>query len=211
MAVQIFLCFSFLFFPTITAGQFVSQSPRTIYAERGESVSMTCEITFTHGTLVGTSLLRNPFNPMKLCYVTNTSAFIPAMHKLRLDCIGTHDAKRINITLKNLQKNDTDIYYCSSGIENGRLKDFNSTGTILFVTDETKHNCAKEEKCTFAVFKDPLMIAMIILAVASFLCALVLLIRHGKNHYQEAESQRKRVPNSVYEDMNLVRSQSMAR
>ncbi|XP_032899882.1 uncharacterized protein LOC116987783 [Amblyraja radiata] len=208
MAAQIFLCLSFLFFPTITAGQSVSQSPRTIYAERGESVSMTCEITVTQGKIVGTNLLRNPLNPMDLCFVRVESVFIAETHRLRLECIGTQDAKRINITLRNLQKNDTDIYYCSSGIENGRLDNFKSKGTMLIVTDKTTQpcddNCTEEEKCKVAVYKDPLMIAMIILAVASFLCALVLLLRHGKNRYQEAQTQRKRVPNSVHEDMNLV-------
>ncbi|XP_078257951.1 uncharacterized protein LOC144594902 [Rhinoraja longicauda] len=211
MSAEIFLCLSFLFFLTITAkdsGLFVSQSPRAIYAGRGESVSMTCEITFTLGSPVSTHFKRNHLMKKELCFVTINSSFVGEPYRPRLECNGTKDAKRINITLRDLQKNDTDTYYCVSEVENGRTTERTAEETMLIVSDETKQPCKDNcaEGCSkVAVFQDPLMIAMIILAVASFCFALVLLLRHGKNHYQVEQSKRKGVPNSVYEDMNLRR------
>ncbi|XP_051889021.1 uncharacterized protein LOC127579962 [Pristis pectinata] len=218
MASEIFIYLAFLFLLMITAvesGDPVDQNPRFKLAKRGESASISCKITATDGEILGTHFKRNPLKPEDLCYVSAESTYIAESHRGRLECNKTVVDGTINIWFGNLQINDTDFYYCVTGVQKGRVFDINGKGTLLIVSDLSRQpcgdNCVEEENCKIISFKDPVMITMIVILVVVLICGLVLLIHHIRNHYPQEQSQRKRVPNSVYEDMNLMRTQSMAR
>ncbi|XP_059805052.1 uncharacterized protein LOC132380317 [Hypanus sabinus] len=220
MAVLILLYLPILFFTMTTAEApdgSVDQFPRFKLAKPGESVTMKCKITVRKGEIVGTHLRRNPPSPEDLCYFKSIdSIHVGDLYKDRLECNKTiGDESTITFQFRNLQISDTDFYYCITGIKHIRVAEFSGRGTLLIVSEPDNQtcaaNCVEEKFCQVDYLKDPVMIALIIFVIVLGICGLVLLISYGRKHYHCEQSQRKRAPNSVYEDMNLVRTQSMVR
>ncbi|XP_069786410.1 Ig kappa chain V region 3368 isoform X1 [Narcine bancroftii] len=213
MAGPMFLCLPLMFFVTATEGKSdvsVVQSPRFQQAIKGESITINCEITFTQGNLLGTRFEKDSSSQVDLCYVSAKTKHIAEQYKNRLECdIGKEDGKAINITFSNLQVNDSGAYFCIAGVKNGRLLDVTGKGTFLIVSDPNSQSNG-EDNVKISCFKDPLLITMIILAVVGLLSTIVLLLWNTRNHSQHKKSTLMQVPNLVYEDMNLVRTQSTA-
>ncbi|XP_072098294.1 uncharacterized protein [Mobula birostris] len=221
MAVLISLYLPILFFTMITAegpDGSVEQFPRSKLAKKGESVTIKCKITVRNGKVVGTHFKKNPLSPEDLCYFNgaNEIAHIAVSYQGRLKCNKTiEDEESVTIQFRNLQINDTSFYYCTTGIKEAKLSDFHGRGTVLIVSEPDHQtcaaNCVEKNVCKVVYLKDPVMITVIILVAVFMICGLVLLILYIRKHYHWDQSQRKRAPNSVYEDMNLVRTQSMVR
>ncbi|XP_072882075.1 uncharacterized protein [Hemitrygon akajei] len=200
MAVLILLYLPILFFTMTTADGpdgSVDQFPRFKLAKPGESVTMKCKITVRSGEVVGTHLRRNPLSPEDLCYFKSIdSIHIAESHRGQLKCNKTiEDENTITFQFRDLQINDTDFYYCITGIKNIRVSEFNGRGTLLIVSEPDNQtcaaNCAEEKFCKVDYLKDPVMITMIIFVVVLGICGLVLLISYVRKPYHCEQSQRK--------------------
>ncbi|GCB61903.1 uncharacterized protein [Scyliorhinus torazame] len=216
MAVQTVHVLQILFFLMISEGQEdikLFQSPFIKQVKEGESVSINCEFSSKQQPLVGVYLRRNLSYPTDLIYVHTQSNTIRDSYINRTEFKGK--VKNFTITLKNLQESDTDIYYCVFGIRHPTISDKYGQGTMLLVSESTVKSCAdgcvETGHCKEVSYKDPIVIGVIVSAAVAMLCAIVLLLWRTKKICRRKQPNRVRAPNSVYEDMNLVRTQSMGR
>ncbi|XP_038634072.1 T-cell antigen CD7-like [Scyliorhinus canicula] len=215
MAVQTVHVLQILFFLMISEGKediTLFQSPFIKQVKEGESVSINCEFSSTQHSIVGVYLKRNLSNPIDLIYIHQSGNTILDINRTEFK----GNVKNFTITLKNLQESDTDIYYCVFGIR-PPLSDKYGQGTVLLVSESNMKSCAdgcaETRHCKEVSYKDPIVIGVIVSAIVAILCAIVLLFWRTRKVCRRKKSQpnRARAPNSVYEDMNLVRTQSMGR
>ncbi|XP_067914194.1 uncharacterized protein [Heterodontus francisci] len=171
---------------------------------------MNCEFSSTKGTVVGTYFRRNLLNPIDLVYFYKENITVRASYTNRLVCEG--NMKNFTVTLNNLHESDIDIYYCIFGIRNNKVSDYSGQGTMLIVSEPNMEHCADVcANCKTVSYQDPVVIGVIVAAIVALSCALVLSLWRAKKICHREQPKRGRAPNSVYEDMNLLRTQSMAR
>ncbi|NXF81884.1 CD7 protein, partial [Sclerurus mexicanus] len=135
-------------------------------------------------------LLKTHVQPELILHVSNlsTTKVLPAFAG-RLDY--SKGEKQIVITLRKLQKNDTDNYVCAEEIKaakNTRL--LSASGTMVLVKD-----AEGEQACGCSSW----IIYILITVVALLICALVCCTLDRVNIKKYFQ---KQTPNAVYEDMS---------
>ncbi|XP_038633590.1 T-cell antigen CD7-like [Scyliorhinus canicula] len=177
MATQIFHLLHILFFLMISAEQTDSQSTSIKQVKEGESVSINCEFSSKQDSLVGVYLRRKLSNPIDLIYVHKSRTTLNESYINRIEFKG--EAKNFTIRLKNLQENDTDIYYCVFGVRRDILSDQYGQGTMLIVSElkmEHHADCSVGTRNYREIsHKDPIVIGVIATSAIAIICALILL------------------------------------
>ncbi|XP_048411468.1 uncharacterized protein LOC125463798 [Stegostoma tigrinum] len=191
----------------------ISPAPFIKRMKNGASFSINCEYSSSQGTIVGTYIRRSFSNPIDLIYVHPKQITKHKSYETRLEYKG--DVKNFTVTINNIQESDIGIYYCVFGIRNKTyIKDSIGQETVLLSESnlkDCKTDCADATNCTELLHKDPIMIGVIITAIVAIICALIMILWHARKKCQPEKPRHGRAPNSVYEDMNLVRTQSVRR
>ncbi|NWU09111.1 CD7 protein, partial [Cephalopterus ornatus] len=133
-------------------------------------------------------LLKTHVQPESVLYVSNqnTARILPAFAD-RLEY--SKEGKQIEITLHNLQENDSDNYVCAEEVKNVKNTHLlSASGTMLLVK-------GGEQACS----DNSWVIYSLLIVVALLFCALVCcsLYRVNMKKYFQKET-----PNVVYEDMS---------
>ncbi|NXE87582.1 CD7 protein, partial [Menura novaehollandiae] len=168
-------------------GGALKQSPLYASPERGQSISITCELKSSPED-EGIYLLRTHVQPAEVLYVSDLNVSrVPPAFANRLEY--SKEGKSIVITLHNLQQNDSDNYVCVEKVKDSALH--SASGTMVLVKGEQEYSqaCNKSSWDVYAL----------IVVVALLFCALVCCTLYRvdvKKYFQ------KQKPNIVYEDMS---------
>ncbi|KFV98913.1 T-cell antigen CD7, partial [Eurypyga helias] len=133
-------------------------------------------------------LLRTQVQPERVLYVSsqNASTIFPAFAN-RLDY--SKEEKKVVITLRNLQKNDSDIYVCVGVLKNSSFLSGNRKGTMILIKEMEQKDCSINSWGTYG-----LIIAVVLLF--SVLTCCTWYYANMKKYFQ------KKTPNTIYEDMS---------
>ncbi|NWV46549.1 CD7 protein, partial [Daphoenositta chrysoptera] len=136
----------------------LEQSPLYANPEQGQSVSITCVLKSSPED-EGLFLLRTQVQPGTVLYVSNLnlSRVSPAFAS-RLEY--SREGNRIEITLHNLQEEDSDNYVCAEDVANSPL--LSASGTMVLVR-EVEQACKKSSWNLYVLF----------VVVALLFCSLV--------------------------------------
>ncbi|XP_078510768.1 uncharacterized protein LOC144770265 [Lissotriton helveticus] len=207
------LCFWFLLLCSCsqtgaTSTLKVFQSPASISVPEGSSVTVTCVITIP-GNPQGMNFKRRFRELMYLSETKELHSRLGNEFEERATVSGT--ATNTTITLHQLRRNDTDWYMCDSAVINrGPIKVFGG-GTLLIVTDaqlaRTSHqSCQLSYKWKWE-YTLLISLALVILT----LCAVITINKMGIKQRNQT-LKRKRLHNTVYEDMSSsIRRNTMTR
>ncbi|XP_060700520.1 CMRF35-like molecule 1 isoform X2 [Hemiscyllium ocellatum] len=191
----------------------ISQTLHIVRVKNGSPALINCVYSSSKGTIVGTYLKRSVSKPIDLIYFHPSQVTKHKLYEHRLDCEG--NVKNFTVTLRDFQESDRDIYYCVFGIRNQTSINDKIVQETVFVSEsrikDCKADCEETINCRQFSYKDPIVIGVIVVVAIAIICALVLISWHARKRCQPEVPARGRAPNSVYEDMNLIRTQSMGR
>ncbi|XP_043570560.1 T-cell antigen CD7-like [Chiloscyllium plagiosum] len=191
----------------------IAQTLHIKRVKNGSSAFLNCEYSSSQGTIVGTYLRRSFSKPIDLIYFHTKQVTKHKLYEHRLDCKGT--VKNFTVTLHHFQESDRDIYYCVFGIRNQTSVNDRIVQETVLVSEsrmkDCKADCGETINCREFSYKDPIVIGVIVVATVAIICALVLIFWHARKRCQPEMPTHGRAPNSVYEDMNLIRTQSVGR
>ncbi|NXC47297.1 CD7 protein, partial [Penelope pileata] len=133
-------------------------------------------------------LLKMHIQRKRVLYVSSQNAptIFPAFAN-RLEY--SKQEKKLEVTLHNLQKNDTDIYLCAAVLKNSSLFISSDRGTMVLV-----QGGEQTERCDSSWDIYGLIIVVVLLFSALVCCVFYRV--NMKKYFQ------KRKPNVVYEDMS---------
>ncbi|XP_052543685.1 T-cell antigen CD7 [Tympanuchus pallidicinctus] len=176
----------------------IEQSPLSVRAQQGESISITCVLksSFEDEWVV---LLKTHMQPEKVFYVSsqNTTTIFPTFAN-RLEY--SKQEKKLVITLHNLQENDTDVYACAAGLKNSSPF-VNESGTMVLVKGGKQTECSIG---SLAIYTPTIVVGVLLLSAVIFY--ILNSVNVKKKFFQ------KKKTNVVYEDMSFSsRSNTLVR
>ncbi|NXP17272.1 CD7 protein, partial [Scytalopus superciliaris] len=135
-------------------------------------------------------LLRTHVQPQIVLHVSNQS--VPRGFGNHLHY--SKEGKKVAITLRNLQENDTDNYVCVEEVKTRKnTQSLSATGTMVLVKEGEQ--AYSQQACSDSSW----IIYSLLILVALLFCALVCCTLYRVNIKKCFE---KKTPNTVYEDMS---------
>ncbi|XP_043940785.1 T-cell antigen CD7 [Protopterus annectens] len=204
--------------PSLLSGTTVTQSETFIHVQEGETISITCAVHLINSTLTGMYLKKNWKTFDKIFHISNTMDFV--VDQKYQDRI-THNGplKELIITLRQLFRNDSGIYFCEAVIKtDSRPLTVFGSGTLIYVSDKTKTSACEihpEVTSNDTTVETPenssLMpkVLFVAIAVLTLVCIIFLFVLYKSTmkkccHYNQ--SHRVVTSNTEYEDMTFRRS-----
>uniref|UniRef100_A0A8D0GS44 CD7 molecule n=1 Tax=Sphenodon punctatus TaxID=8508 RepID=A0A8D0GS44_SPHPU len=192
------------FLQVIPAQKGIIQKPPLIIADEGESVNITCQAS--QGTMDGMKLKREVVNDMTVLTVVENPRNISPRYAQGIEFVEVQNT--FVITLRELQKNDTDVYYCRGiAVINGNHNSVSGSGTMLVVRDKCLEKMKQEERPSLSWLL--YVLAFLGLFSVSLLGYIILSHIDIKKHCRRGK--KGQAQNIVYEDMNCsLRRNNMA-
>ncbi|KAM4662488.1 uncharacterized protein O3C94_010975 [Discoglossus pictus] len=192
----------------------IIQHPRYIMTKPGDSVNISCSIP-SRQKVIGVYFRRRC---KRILYIHHEENLVTKEvgYEDRLELTGT--VLNFTVTLKNLSKEDIDLYGCDGAFEN--KQDICVQSTVIVVSSNSPHytidgpstqlahktNQSLNDSCVDYIHQ--LHICLIIMASIIALFIFSILIKCLYTIYEKRQSEKTQISllpqNTVYEDMNQI-------